>query len=308
MTTGTVTVVVTDAEGHASAPATASYAVTSSGPSVPSGYTLGTGSRGTTGRAWNLTTDEGWYKHTGTTISAAYYLPANITFGATGMRIRCSRNDSGHAYTSGEARWANGVGFVPDEHYMRFTARQEQAVILGDFPSWLWSRKQNGDGNGEIDYHETMANHIVGVTGATNTSLLGNKATMIKTPYDANQVNYSQGFNEPAAGTTELAFASSYHTFEVYKTLTDMTTYIDGVLHTVHKRGGTGGTGYPSNQNVTGMTGAIWDSQFASGGLWDLRISYQYGDGTNTGNAGTAQAFTGDRYLNVSELVMAVPA
>lgn len=272
------------------------------GVSIPSGYTLL--------KNFDLTTDEGWTFANKHTNNAAYYTSSNVTFTPSGMRIRLTE-ESSHTYnfTSGECYWGESAGFVGDEFYVRFVAKQEQPLILGDFPSFLWMRAITGDGNGEIDLHETMSNHIAGVTGATDATALGNKITMIKTPYDTNQVSYSKGITESAVGSTELNFCTTYHTFEIYKTLVDMTSYIDGVLMTQHVRGGTGGL--PTGQNTTAMTNALWDSQFAAGKMWDLRVSYQYGDdpdGAPVGSAGTPSDFSGDRYLNLNQLLVAVPS
>ncbi len=267
-------------------------------PLVPIGYTL------TGGKKWDLTVDEGWHRHTGTTICAGYTIPENVTFDANGMHLRCAREATGgRAYSTAEARWGNGVGFMGDEWYMRYVAKMEQPLILGDFPAGPWHRAITLDGNGEIDTYETMANHISGVivldggNGPSKTGLFGNKTTVIKTPYDSNQINYQLGYDEAAIGSTKLNFCETYHTWEVYKTLTDLTTYVDGHLMTHHVRG------------QGPMSAAVWDSQFAAGKLWDLRISYQYGDyGQNVGSAGRAQPFNGDRFFNIKELLVAVPA
>lgn len=259
------------------------------GALVPAGYVLF--------KEWDLTQNEGWFLHTGKTISAAYYTAANVTFGPTGMRIRCTKEVTGGLqYSSGQAEWRSPA--IPNYFYYRFVAKMEQSVILGDFPAFLWMRPYPS-GEGEIDCHETMANHISGVTGATQASLLGNKVTLIKTPYGGSQVDVSKEIDYTKVGGTEIAGCTVNHVYEGYKTPNQYVTYVDGVLMTTHTRG-------------SGMTGTDWDNMFERPGeVWDLRVCYQYGDdpdGQPVGNAGVPQNFAGDRYMNLSELMIAVPA
>lgn len=257
---------------------------------VPDGYELI--------REWDMTTDEGWYKHTGKTISAAYYTPGNVTFGPTGMRIRCTREPTnGYDYSAGEVRWNEAIW--PQYFYYRFVARMEQPLIMGDFPAFAWLCPYpvgSGNGEGEIDLHETMSGQI-GALGGSNPSFADHKVTFIKTPYGAGQVNYTREMNWSAISGT-LDFVTTDRVYEGFKYPGGMRTYCDGVLMTEHVRG------------QGGMSAADWDVVAEDNKTWGLRISYQYGDdpdGNPSGPAGPPQPFNGDRYLNVSEFLLAAP-
>jgi hypothetical protein len=300
-------------------------AVNIGGSLVPSGYTLL--------KEWDLTRDEGWYRYTGHTISQAYYQPANISFDSTwGLRIRCTNEPSGDSqWSSGQISWGNGLGTQPDgflpqnAFYTRMVAKMLQPPIEGDFPCYLWHRTINGTAKGEIDQYEMMANHLPVSQNplATQSTAKSNKVTMITTPYDntPNNKNYSKEYNYQTLypslytqyGATlgrekaEFQMCQEDHIFETYKTPNQMVQYVDNNLMSTHTAGGTTDDG-------TIITQALWDANFNSGFLMDMRICYQYGDWIepsgkqHVGNAGPAQNFAGNRYMQITELLAAVPS